>query len=297
MQPELGRSECDEHDGPAHHPSEDRHGCAEDEHRQSDQVRRRGQGATGPGVGDQGAGHDRDRRECCARTDPGGRVRARGHGHHHALPIRWPTPRQSRARSWGDTRMPAAHERAVICPGPRRSSEGDPVNEPDDEQAPAEVLSLTQVEAEERAALIDVRRYDISVDMTDLLTGTDLRCVSTITFTSRDPGTPTFVDCAATVVSARLNDLELPPAARAGSARGPRRGEHAGRRDACSRRRSTARVCTGRSTRRTRRSTSGPPSSPTRPAMSGPASTSPTSRHRTRSPSPRRRPGGGQQLR
>ncbi len=83
-----------------------------------------------------------------------------------------------------------------------------------EQEEAAGVLSLTQVEAEERAALIDVRRYDISVDMTDLLTGTDLRCVSTISFTSRDPGTPTFVDCAATVVSARLNDVELPPAER-----------------------------------------------------------------------------------
>ena len=72
--------------------------------------------------------------------------------------------------------------------------------------------SLTQVEAEERAALLEVRRYDIEVDLTDLLDGTDLRCVSTITFTSREPGTATFVDCAATVVSARLNGVDLPPA-------------------------------------------------------------------------------------
>ncbi len=71
--------------------------------------------------------------------------------------------------------------------------------------------SLTQIEAEARAALLDVHRYEIAVDLTDLLTGTDLRCVSTITFTSRDPDTPTFVDCAATVVSARLNGVELPP--------------------------------------------------------------------------------------
>ncbi len=70
---------------------------------------------------------------------------------------------------------------------------------------------LTQVEAQERAALLDVRRYDISVDLTELLTGTDLRCVSTISFASRDPGSPTFVDCAATVSSARLNGAELPP--------------------------------------------------------------------------------------
>ncbi len=79
------------------------------------------------------------------------------------------------------------------------------------EQETSEDRRLTQVEAEERAALLEVRRYDIAVDLTDLLTGTDIRCVSTITFTSRDPGTPTFVDCAATVVSARLNGDDLPP--------------------------------------------------------------------------------------
>ncbi len=69
--------------------------------------------------------------------------------------------------------------------------------------------SLTQAEAEERAALLDVRRYDIAVDLTDLLTGTDVRCTSTISFVCRDPGTSTFVDCAATVVSARLNGVDL----------------------------------------------------------------------------------------
>ena len=79
------------------------------------------------------------------------------------------------------------------------------------EEETSEDLRLTQAEAEARAALLDVRRYDIAVDLTDLLTGTDVRCVSTISFTSREPGTPTFVDCAATVVSARLNGDDLPP--------------------------------------------------------------------------------------
>lgn len=73
--------------------------------------------------------------------------------------------------------------------------------------------SLTQAEAEERGALLDVRRYAVDVDLTGLLTGTELRCVSTITFASTSPGTPTFVDCAADVVSATLNGVELPPAA------------------------------------------------------------------------------------
>ena len=81
-----------------------------------------------------------------------------------------------------------------------------------EQETAGEILSLTHAEAEARAALLEVRRYDIAVDMTDLLTGTDLRCVSTISFTSRDPGTPTFVDCAAPVVSAQLNGRDLPPA-------------------------------------------------------------------------------------
>ncbi len=85
------------------------------------------------------------------------------------------------------------------------------MDEAQTEQEPSEDRSLTQAEAQVRAALIDVRRYDIAVDLTDLLTGTDLRCVSTISFTCHDPGTPTFVECAATVISARLNGEDLPP--------------------------------------------------------------------------------------
>jgi aminopeptidase N len=84
------------------------------------------------------------------------------------------------------------------------------VSEAEAEQQGSGDRSLTQAEAEDRAALLDVRRYDIAVDLTDLLSGTDVRCTSTITFASRDPGTPTFVDCAATVVSARLNGVDLP---------------------------------------------------------------------------------------
>ena len=51
-----------------------------------------------------------------------------------------------------------------------------------------EVASLTQAEAAERAALIDVQRYDIDVDMRGLLEGDTLESVSTITFTCREPG-------------------------------------------------------------------------------------------------------------
>ncbi|MCW2849457.1 MAG: pepN1 [Marmoricola sp.] len=81
-----------------------------------------------------------------------------------------------------------------------------------EEQQQSQDRSLTQAEAEQRAALLAVSRYEIDIDMTGLLDGPELRCISTITFTSRDPGTDTFVDCAADVVSALLNGVELPPA-------------------------------------------------------------------------------------
>ena len=73
--------------------------------------------------------------------------------------------------------------------------------------------SLTQTEAETRASLLSVDRYDIDVDLTDLPTGPHVRCVSTVTFTCRAPGATTFIDCAAEVVGATLNDRPLAPAA------------------------------------------------------------------------------------
>jgi aminopeptidase N len=72
--------------------------------------------------------------------------------------------------------------------------------------------SLTQAEAERRAALLDVELYDIEVDLTDLPDGPAVRCVSTVTFTCREPGADSFVDCAAEVVSAVLNGADLPHA-------------------------------------------------------------------------------------
>ena len=65
--------------------------------------------------------------------------------------------------------------------------------------------SLTRVEAAERSALIEVERYDIDVDLTDMLEGADFRAVSTIRFSCRTRGTSTFVDAALDVVSATLN--------------------------------------------------------------------------------------------
>ena len=72
-------------------------------------------------------------------------------------------------------------------------------------------VSLTQAEAEKRAALLSVERYDIDVDLTDLPTGPEVRCVSTVTFTCREPGAETFIDCAAEVVGATLNGMPLAP--------------------------------------------------------------------------------------
>ena len=74
------------------------------------------------------------------------------------------------------------------------------------------VRSLTQQEAETRAALLEVQRYDIEVDLTDLPSGPAVRCTSRITFTCLDPGASTFLDCAADVVSATLNGEPLPAA-------------------------------------------------------------------------------------
>jgi aminopeptidase N len=71
--------------------------------------------------------------------------------------------------------------------------------------------SLSQVEAERRAALIAVERYDVAVDLTGLPAGPAVRCVSTVTFTCREPGAQTFIDCAAEVVTATLNGVPIGP--------------------------------------------------------------------------------------
>ena len=73
--------------------------------------------------------------------------------------------------------------------------------------------SLSQAEAAQRAALIAVQGYDLEVDFTALPAGPQVRCVSTVAFTCREPGAESFVDCAAEVISATLNGVPLPPAA------------------------------------------------------------------------------------
>jgi aminopeptidase N len=72
--------------------------------------------------------------------------------------------------------------------------------------------SLTMAEAAQRSALIDVTGYDVVVDFRGLVTGPEVRCTSTVRFASRTVAASTFADCAAQVVSARLNENPIPPA-------------------------------------------------------------------------------------
>ncbi|MDT7538718.1 MAG: aminopeptidase [Actinomycetota bacterium] len=72
-----------------------------------------------------------------------------------------------------------------------------------------EIPSLTRDEARARAALLDVQRYDIAVDLTDLLDGNELRVTSTVTFRCNEPGATTFIDAAVDVRSAVLNGTPL----------------------------------------------------------------------------------------
>ena len=74
------------------------------------------------------------------------------------------------------------------------------------------VASLTRPEAEHRASLLAVTRYDIDVDLTGLLDGEIWESTSTVTFTSREPGAATFADAVGDVLSASLNGRELDPA-------------------------------------------------------------------------------------
>ncbi|MGY1503447.1 aminopeptidase N [Streptomyces sp. QTS52] len=71
------------------------------------------------------------------------------------------------------------------------------------------IRSLTRTEAERRAGPLAVERYDVDIDLTGLSEGPEVRCVSTVTFTCREPGAETFVDCAAEIRSATLNGVAL----------------------------------------------------------------------------------------
>ncbi|KRE95933.1 hypothetical protein ASG76_02385 [Nocardioides sp. Soil774] len=69
--------------------------------------------------------------------------------------------------------------------------------------------TLTKHEAAARSDLLEVQRYDISVDMTGLLEGELFSSVSTITFTCAEPGATTFVDVAMDVSRATLNGQDV----------------------------------------------------------------------------------------
>ncbi|MET0424305.1 MAG: M1 family aminopeptidase, partial [Actinoplanes sp.] len=73
----------------------------------------------------------------------------------------------------------------------------------------AGVRNLTQVEAAERARLLEVTGYDITLDLTDGHGNPgdgSFRSTTVVTFTCREPGAGTFIETAATSVrSAELN--------------------------------------------------------------------------------------------
>jgi aminopeptidase N len=77
----------------------------------------------------------------------------------------------------------------------------------------AGVRNLTQVEATERARLLDVTAYDITLDLTDGTGGPGegtFRSVTEVRFTCSEPGASTFMEAAADRLrSVRLNDVEV----------------------------------------------------------------------------------------
>ena len=77
----------------------------------------------------------------------------------------------------------------------------------------AGVRNLTQVEAIERARLLDVVGYDVVLDLTDGTGGPgegSLRSTTTVTFRCTEPGASTFIEAAAERLrSATLNRVEL----------------------------------------------------------------------------------------
>ena len=71
--------------------------------------------------------------------------------------------------------------------------------------------NLTRDEATARAAVIAVDHYDVVLDLTT--SDTTFRSTTTVTFTSSEPGTATFLDLIAPSVEAiALNGETLDPA-------------------------------------------------------------------------------------
>src|SRR5690349_4158796 len=105
--------------------------------------------------------------------------------------------------------MAAGHApRKSLRPAPPSGIRWRPLS---DEGERMGIRSLTRTEAERRAALLAVERYDVDIDFTSLPEGPEVRCVSTVTSTCREPGAETFVDCAAQVVAATLNGKTVSP--------------------------------------------------------------------------------------
>ncbi len=75
-----------------------------------------------------------------------------------------------------------------------------------------DIASLARDEAAERAALIDVQRYDVAIDLRGLFEGEVWAATSTVSFTCREPGASTFVDCVGDVSEVTLNGESLDPA-------------------------------------------------------------------------------------
>ncbi len=72
----------------------------------------------------------------------------------------------------------------------------------------AGVRNLTQAEAAERARLLDVTSYDISLDLASAGQGDarTFRSITTVVFGCSEPGATTFIEvAAASVRSATLN--------------------------------------------------------------------------------------------
>ena len=72
--------------------------------------------------------------------------------------------------------------------------------------------ALTETEARIRAALVDVRSYDVFLDLTAGAAG-PVRSRTEIRFGCREPGAATFADLTAVVTSAVLNGRAVGPAA------------------------------------------------------------------------------------
>ena len=74
-----------------------------------------------------------------------------------------------------------------------------------------DLASLTRDEAAQRSDLLSIERYDVHLDLRGLYDGDLWAATSTVSFTCREPGASTFVDCVGHVVSATLNGEPLDP--------------------------------------------------------------------------------------